>query len=462
MIVMKFGGSSVGDAQRIKDVCQIIEMNRDKHPVVVVSAVAGITDLLIEAAAEAQQGNNVSSRIVRKHMQLLKELDLPEELLSEELTELDKVLSGITLLKEVTPRTTDYIVSFGERMSAKIVAESCKQNGIESRAINAYDVGIVTNNNYGDAEILPRSYENLRRSISLLPDTLIPILTGFIAKDEQGEITTLGRGGSDYTAAVVGSAIGADEIQIWTDVDGMMTCDPKIVKQARTIDVISFDEAAELAYFGAKILHPKTLIPAINANVPVRILNTYNPEGTGTTVVQNVRTKGGVTAIAAKKDLSVINIHSERMLFAYGFLNKVFKVFSDHQVPVDMISTSEVNISLTVSGQYDLTDLLESLRQFVEVKLEKHKASICVVGAGIKHTPKIAGRIFSRMADNNINVEMITQGASEINVGFVISESDVDKAIVNLHECFFSEGEQNETGRMLHSDGDALQSGQDN
>src|SRR3989344_23615 len=392
MIVMKFGGTSVGDAKRIKEVTNIVKSEINKKPIIVVSAFSGVTDTLIKIANEASKGKVNIKNVEKRHYSVMKELNLGDSIIHEELKELKENLQNISSLREINPKTTDSIMSYGERISAKIVAAYMSKEGIATQALNSYDIGFITNSVSGDAEILKETEKNVNGFFKKFQGTAV--VTGFIGKDKNGNITTLGRGGSDYTAAIIGAAVNAEEIQIWTDADGIMTADPRIVRNAKTIEYVSYDEAAELAFLGAKVLHPKTILPAVRKNIPVRILNTYNPSGKGTTILKDVKKKNSITSIAYKKKMNVINIHSTKMFMSYGFLERIFDIFYKTKIPVDMISTSEVNVSLTVNGKYDTKFLVEELKKIAEVEVRTKRTSISVVGNAINHTPGIAGSIF--------------------------------------------------------------------
>lgn len=443
MIVMKFGGTSVGSSAMIREVASIVKASKGRRPVVVVSAVAKITDLLLQAAENAAKGDysQYVSSIMQKHSQIISELGLDSGIVDAEHGKLEERLMQIASAGSLSKKDADYVASFGERISAKIVAEHGRNEGMDTVSHNAYELGMVTDSNFGSAEILDETYSSIAKSISSLPKGQIPIITGFIGMTGNSEITTLGRGGSDYSAAIIGAAISAEEVQIWTDVDGVMTADPRIVKDARIIPTVTFDEASELAYFGAKVLHPKTIIPVMDKNIPVRVLNTYNPRGNGTTIVAGAggRELGKITSIASKKNISIININSARMFMMHGFLHKIFKIFDEHNAPVDMISTSEVNVSVTVDSKAnaDLKEVIEDLRGMAKVSIEGNKASVSVVGSAIKRTPGISGIILSALGSDNINVEMISQGASEINIGMVVNEEDAENAVRILHKTFF-------------------------
>lgn len=439
---MKFGGTSVGSAAMISEAVSIIKSHLQRQPVVVISAVSKITDMLIDAGRQAEKGQHhiALEAIKEKHNQIMEELGISPSLVEKEYRELEAALSLVAKKGSLKRKELDTILSFGERLSSKIVAERARKQGINAAAYNAYDIGMATDSNFGAAEILPEAHERIRESIAALPKGTVPIITGYIAKNSHGEITTLGRGGSDYSASIIGAAIDAEEVQIWTDVDGVMTADPRIVPDARTIPIVSFGEASELAYLGAKVLHPKTIIPVVNRNIPVRVLNTYSPEKEGTTILMAPREDAPtITSIACKKSISAINIHSPRMFQMHGFLHKIFKTFDEHNVSVDMISTSEVDVSVTVDTRThgNLPALLGEIGRMAETSIENGKACISVVGRSIKRTPGISSRIFTALAAERINVEMISQGASEINIGLVIREDQADSAIRALHRTFF-------------------------
>ena len=443
MIVMKFGGTSVGSAESIRRVAEIIAQadSRGSRPFAVVSAVSGVTDLLLASARRALDRNTSTKQIIleigKKHFELISQLGLDPGLISNELAELEHVLFGISLIRELTPRTTDYVSSFGERMSSRIVAAYARKCGVNTMPFNAYDLGMISDENFGEAEILPATYGEVAVAVRQIPEGVIPVVTGFIAKTANGEVTTLGRGGSDYTASIYGAALGAEEIQIWTDVDGVMTADPKIVPNAMTVDVVSFEEASELAYFGAKVLHPKTILPAMNKEIPVRVLNTFNPSGKGTLILSNVKAKNDITALTCKENIHVINVHSARMLLAYGFLNHVFRMFDQFKVPVDLIATSEVNVSLTVEKKFDISELVEKLKEFADVTVLSDRASISLVGDGIRVKPGVGGRIFSVLGKSGINVEMTSQSYADVNESIVVKQEQMRMAVRALHDEFF-------------------------
>jgi len=436
MIVMKFGGSSVKDATKMREVAEIVKSRLDRKPIVVLSAVKGITDNLILALDESlNEKFDAYNEIVKKHKEIINDLGLDESLVDDELDELKEALAVNSKVKEKDAKILDYISFFGERMSTKIFAGHMTKIGIKAEAFVSGDIGLLTDSGFGDATILESSFDKMEKSISKIK--VLPVVTGFGGKDEDGEFTTFNRGGSDYVAALFGAAVDAEEIQIWTDVNGVMTTDPRIVKEAKTISEISFSEASELAYFGAKVLHPKTILPAIEKNIPVKVLNTYEPNHPGTTILNKVDGKGSVKAIACKKDVTLVWINSTRMLNSHGFLAKIFTVFEKYSKSVDMIATSEVSVSLTVDDDSNLDKIKKELSKIAEVEIEKGKAIVCVVGEAMKNVPGIAGKIFSCLGKGDFNIEMISQGASEINIGFVVENDRAEDAVRVLHKEYF-------------------------
>lgn len=440
MIIMKFGGTSVGDADRIANVANIVKSNIKRKPIVVVSAVTKITDALIRLGKESAQGkgHETLEHIRKTHFEIIERLGIGKELLNGDLNELERLAGQIRSSNGINEKTLDHIQSFGERMSSKIVASQLNKIGIESQSFDSWQLGFLTNDEFGEAEPLDASYSYLNKNIKKLD--IVPVITGFIGKTEKGEITTLGRGGSDYTAAIIGAAVDADEIQIWTDVNGVMSTDPKIVANARTLEKVSFAEASELAYFGARVLHPKTILPAMRKNIPVRVLNSFNPRNKGTIIVNEpYKNRNAVKAIACKKNIILINIESTRMLGAYGFLERLFDIFYKYRKSVDVVSTSEVSVSLTIDNEEHLDDIISELKEISEVNVLNNKAIICVVGEGMRNTPGIAGRTFTSLGKKKINIELISQGASEINITFIVDGKDGERAVKALHNEFYGD-----------------------
>src|SRR5215472_7638525 len=359
--------------------------------------------------------------------------------LEEEFNALDDLLRGVVAVGELTPRTTDNIAGFGERVSSKIVTAAFSVRGLNASHVDSRQC-IITDANFTKAvPDFDDTNSRLREIVKpLLAHGRVPVMGGFIGATRDGVSTTIGRGGSDFTAAIVGAGLDAQRIEIWTDVDGMLTTDPSLCSQARRIKTISFEEAAELAYFGAKVLHPATLLPAIQKNIPVLVLNSRNPENEGTRITPTApKSKNLFKAIAAKKCITVVDVVATRMLMAHGFLKSIFEVFANHRCPVDMVSTSEVSVSLTVDSNESIAAIAADLAKLADVKYEGRKAIVCLVGENIKSTPGIAAKVFSAIGD--VTIRMISQGASEINISFVIDEADVPAVVTWLHETFFSQ-----------------------
>ncbi|MBN1256347.1 MAG: aspartate kinase [Planctomycetes bacterium] len=438
MIVMKFGGTSVGSLKSIDNVCKIIESRLDRNPLVVTSAHSGITNLLIAAAENAVAGKPDGREIEARQLGLVKDLGLDEALVRSHLDNLHDLLKGIFMLEELTPRTLDLVMSFGERMSSRVLAATLSKRSIKAVAIDAYDMGLQTDNIYGAANPDPISYPAIAKCWNQTEADVI-VTTGFIGKCSDGHITTLGRGGSDYSATIMGAAIGAEEVEIWTDVNGVMTTDPNIVPAAKSLPEISFNEASELAWYGAKVLHPSTIIPAMAASIPVRVLNTMEPDNPGTVIVDQTTATGGVAkSVVYKKNLTLINITSTRMLMSHGFMAKVFNIFEKYSVVINMIATSEVTISLTTDASAEnLKPALAELEQYSTVVAKDQHAIICLIGEGMGGVRGTAARVFDTLSRAGINVQMISQGAREINIAVCLNNADVDMAVKSLHQEFF-------------------------
>jgi len=447
---MKFGGTSVEDAAAIERVAGIVQSRIHERPFVVVSAMAKVTDQLLAMAAAAGRGDraqalDISRALRERHYLTAGELlgtGLHTELhgeLGSEFDSLDELLRGISAVGELTPRTSDYVVSYGERLSSMIATAAFTARDLPAIFVDPRTV-IVTDAQHSRA--VPQVDEindRLRDSIApLLEQRLVPIMGGFVGATREGVTTTIGRGGSDFSAALVGAGLSAERIEIWTDVDGMKTTDPRLCPDARRIKLISFEEAAELAYFGAKVLHPATVLPAVEKNIPVLVLNSRNPCNEGTRILaRTARSQSLFKAIAAKSRITVIDIVAARMLMAHGFLAKVFEVFARHRCAVDVVSTSEVSISLTVDSNEAIPQIAADLEKLAFVKYSGRKAIVCLVGENLRDTPGVAAQIFDAIRD--INVRMISQGASEINLTFVIDEEHVPEAVRRLHARFFTD-----------------------
>ena len=450
MIVMKFGGTSVGSAERVRGLGERVREHLPRKPAVVVSAFSGITDLLIRGARFALHRDPAAEaavhELVTRHNQAIDELVPPGDVKSRLLAHVEAVAgelrilyTGVHYLEELTPRSLDAISAMGERLSCQIVAAALERLGLPARAFEARNI-LVTDDSFGRAlPLMDQTQARVREMIvPFVEADGVPVMGGFIGATRAGVTTTLGRGGSDWSAAILGSLLPAEEIQIWTDVDGMMTLDPRVFPGARVIAEVSFDEAAELAYFGAKVLHPATIKPAVEKGIPVRILNSLNPEAPGTLITREARgTEGEPRAIAFKKGIAVILISQPRMLMAHGFVARVFEVFSLHRTPVDLIATSEVSISLTVDDPALVPNVQKDLMALGEVKVLANMAIVSVVGRGFVQRSGLAARIFHALRD--VNVVMISFGASDVNVSCVVAEADAERAVKSLHREFFGE-----------------------
>jgi aspartate kinase len=451
LVVMKFGGTSVEDAQAMKRTAGIVRGRRDRglEAVVVVSAMAKVTDLLLSSSAAAGRGDKagalaIGARLRHRHIDTATALLEPERFarlqvtLHQEFDALDDLLRGIAAVGELTPRTNDLVLSFGERLSSRMIAEAFDQHGLQGAHVDARSC-IITDASYGKAVPQESVIEEKLAEIvlPLIKAGKTPVIGGFIGATTGGITTTLGRGGSDYTAALVGGGMHAGAIEIWTDVNGIMTTDPRICPDALRVKTISFEEAAELAYFGAKVLHPATILPAVQKSIPVWVLNSRNPENEGTKITaMAAKCASPFKSIAAKKKLTIIDVVASRMLMSHGYLKAVFDVFDKYKCAIDMVSTSEVSISLTVDSNQQLPEICAELAKIADVKMEGHKALVCLVGEDIRGHNGIAGQVFS--AISHVNVRMISQGASEINMSFMIDEEDVEEAVRSLHDHFFA------------------------
>ena len=452
---MKFGGTSVEDALAIQRTADIVRGRRERglETVVVVSAMAKVTDLLLSGASAAGRGDKagalaIGARLRHRHIDTATALLEAErfvrlqQALHQEFDALDDLLRGIAAVGELTPRTNDLVVSFGERLSSRMIAEAFDQHGLRGAHVDARSC-IVTDATYGRAVPQENLIEERLAAIvlPLIEAGKTPVIGGFIGSTVGGITTTLGRGGSDYTAALVGGGMHAGAIEIWTDVDGIMTTDPRICPDALRVKTISFEEAAELAYFGAKVLHPATILPAVQKSIPVWVLNSRNPDNEGTRITaMSARCSSPFKSIAAKKKLTIIDVVASRMLMTHGYLKAVFDVFDKYKCAIDMVSTSEVSISVTVDSNQQLPEICAELAKMADVKMEGHKALVCLVGEDIRGHNGIAGQVFSTIS--HVNVRMISQGASEINMSFMIDEEDVEEAVRSLHAHFFADPDE--------------------
>jgi aspartate kinase len=447
--VLKFGGTSVEDAAAMERLSGIVRNAHGRNPVVVVSAIRGVTDALLQSVRSASDGDPEGGLAIlapqlERHRAIAAEM-LPQE----ERGEIDRVVGeaeeeirGLLRIVRSHPGTRlplqDEIVSFGERLSSILTAAILRSGGLDARMVDAREC-IRTTDEHTVAAPLPERTRGETRAalLPLLEAGVVPVLGGFIGSAESGATTTLGRGGSDYSAAIFGAALESEEIQIWTDVTGFLTADPRVVPEARPLARLTYAEAAELAFFGAKVLHPKTIQPAVESGIPVRICNSRKPELPGTLINgESSPAAAGIKAIAHKPGITLVQVTSTRMLGAYGFLRALFEVFERHRTGVDVVSTSEVSVSLSIEHTRRLPAILEDLEQLGSVRVSQENAIICAVGEGIGDMPGVAARVFGTIAD--INVVLISQGASSINLTFIVKESEVNAAVTRLHAAFFA------------------------
>ena len=451
MLIQKFGGTSVEDAKAIRNIAEIVRKELARHPVVVLSACAGVTNQLLQTASFASQGKKddalqTVAAIEGRHKKIIKDLFEPEtskflmKHISAFAEELAALVDGVSILGELTPRSLDMFASYGERMSSFIVHHYFETVKIRSFLVDARSF-MITDDQYTKAVPILDAVERKLREIvqPKVENKYVVVTQGFIGATQAGITTTVGRGGSDYSAALIGALLDVEDIQIWTDVDGILTADPSVVKDAKKIRVMSFNEAAELAYFGARVLHPETILPAVKKNIPVHVLNSRRPSSTGTLIVAKPKIDRQciVKSIAYKEGITVISIVSTRMFLAHGFLENVFDVFHKYETVVHTVATSEVSTSVTVDNVKNLGHILRELKTFATVSVSDKKAIVCVVGEHLKNSPGIAARVLNTITD--INVNMISQGASEINISFVIDEDHVDDVVRRLHKEFFSD-----------------------
>jgi aspartate kinase len=439
--VLKFGGTSVADTVALERAAAIVHAHGGPRAVVVVSALAGVTDALLRGArSELDAHFDRHDAIARGLLSPSAAARFRDELDGAR-RDVAALLDRLDSHAEARAALQDEIASYGERLAASLCAATLAAAGLTTRYVDARGC-IITDDAHGRAgPLFPDTERATRAAILPLVDAgVVPVLGGYIAATRDGVTTTLGRGGSDYSAALVGAALDAAEIQIWTDVSGVLTADPRVVPDARPVPRLSYREAAELAYFGAKVLHPKTIQPATDRRIPVRICNSRAPEDPGTVVAaaaDGAGRPGSVKAIAHKTGITVLQVASTRMLGVHGFLRALFDVFDRHRTVVDVVTTSEVSVSLTLDDTASLPAILDELRALGEVSVEPHRAIVCVVGEGLRSTPGIAARIFATVQD--INVSLISQGASRVNLTFVVEEGRVHEAVRRLHAALFAE-----------------------
>jgi aspartate kinase len=456
-LLMKFGGTSVADALCIRQVVDILEQhykNGDKLAVVV-SAQRGVTDQLIEITGKLPTAKDDSiivpliQALGKRHMTALEGAapDYVAEagaVIEERLICLQNILFAVYNLRELTPRSKDYIISFGERLLAPVISAALHQRGIPSTVLDGCEAGILTTPRHGESTALFESDERIKKRVGPLLEKEIPVIMGFMGCSASGTVTTLGRSGSDYSASILGAGIDADEIWIWTDVDGIMTCDPRVINDARVMGSLSYSEVMELSYFGAKVMHPRSIEPAMRKNILVRVKNTFNPSHQGTVIVRNgQRDNRVVKALTYIDKVAAININGAQMIGRPGVAKAIFTILAEHEVNVMMISqgSSEANISLIVDEEH-LNIAVQALSNLVKqgvVREVTHNHNVCavaVVGAGMAGAPGTGGRIFTALGKNCVNVMMISQGSSEANISFVVNQKDGARAVRVLHDEF--------------------------
>jgi len=444
----KFGGSSLANAERIDHVAKLIQSQIEegyRPRAVVCSAMGKTTNNLLSAGEFALEGRVCVDAIRTLHQSTMDEFGYPESTMKEVndlLDECQGMLMGVKMIQELSPKSLDQLVSYGERCSVRIMAARLNQLGVPAQAYDAWDVGLLTDSNFGDAKLLNSHETAVQRAFERIDPNVVAVVTGFIGKDPNGKITTLGRGGSDLTATALGASLGLDEIQVWKDVDGILSTDPRVVSHAVPLDQVSFEEASELAYFGAQVLHPIAMQPAMKYNVPVRVKNSYNPSAVGT-IIRREKSDSGrlVTAITYKKGITLLDLHSTQMLGAYGFLARVFSEFEKHKLSVDVLASSEVSVSLTLDKKQpvsEITMLMDDLKDCSTITRQDNMSILTLI-ADVDRSSEVLATVFRVFATQNIKVEMMSQGASKVNISFILKSDSLEAAITQLHSCFFDD-----------------------
>jgi aspartate kinase len=447
VIVVKFGGTSVQDADAIGRAADIVSGRLDRQPAVIVSALGGATNALIAIGEQSAKGHLIGAlrgveelraRHLRECERLLKNCDSSAEIaaeLSATFDELASLAEALSVIGHATPRTFDKIAASGEELSAQLIAAYFRLKGIPAEHVDAKKI-FITDSSFTAAEPQPDVIAERARELvqPLIDEGKVPVLGGFIGSNPEGVTTTLGRGGSDYSASLLGAALKASSIEIWTDVDGMLTADPRVVRGAQLIEEIRFDEASELASFGAKVLHPNTIAPAVRLGIPVFVYNSKKPEGKGTRITFDAPRRA-VSAIAGKTGITVVRVSAAKMLFARGFLRRVFEIFERNGTSVDVVATSEVSVSVTIDDPSSLDTLLVELSQLGDVSVERDRAIVAVVGAGISDESEAMGRAICALA--GIKVQMMSLSATGINLTVIVDSADLNDAMSRLHDEFF-------------------------
>jgi aspartate kinase len=451
-VVMKFGGTSVADSDAIRRLIAIVSAQAARSgatPVVVVSAMSKVTDQLLRMTADASRGERGTiatgvEEIRHRHLAAIDALvPLPGRAevtaaVEQHIDELRAMLTALAILREASPRSCDGIAAAGELLSSRVVAGALQAAGVETAWVDARKA-IVTDDQYTTAAPLTaETGDALKREVAPhLAAGLVPVIGGYVGATRDGVATTLGRGGSDYSAAIIGAGLAVAEIQIWTDVDGMLTADPRVVRDPRVVAHLSFGEASELAYFGAKVLHPSTILPAVSTDIPVRILNSRRPDAPGTLITARPPLNDRpIVALACKRNITVVEVTSTRMLMAHGFLRRLFEVFERYRTAVDVVTTSEVSVSVTIDDDRRLEEIACALREFAEVTIEPQMALLCAVGENLRVDPAFAIRMLAGL--DGVALRMVSQAASRRNVTVVIRDSDLPIAMSRLHNAWFA------------------------
>ncbi|MDH5560659.1 MAG: aspartate kinase [Deltaproteobacteria bacterium] len=452
-IIQKFGGTSIGNAERMLNVVGIVAQTIKKgtHPIIVLSATSGsnknegTTNKLLEASKAAIEGGTyykIIDMIEEKHHEIIKQAVTDKAIASQvrdeitlELNRLKSFLDAIQVIGEISPRSSDVILGTGEKLSARIFSAILNSHGIDSEFINLDN---LVDQDFDEInQIFCKYLQKRLKSIILNCGNRVPVVTGFFGFVPNGILKSIGRGYTDFTAALIAAGLKAKELQIWKEVDGVFSADPHKVKTARVLKSISPDEALELSYYGSEVIHPFTMEQVSAVQVPLRIKNTFNPDLPGTIIEHssdNNQFKSRATAVTVKRDITVLNLHSNRMLMAYGFMTKVFDVLNRYEIVIDMITTSEVNISMTIDDTHNLTKAIKELEKLGDVSIKKNMAILSLVGQRMKHSVGVAGEMFSRLAESGINIELISQGASEINISCVFEDRYSDQALQSVHK----------------------------
>jgi len=441
MIVLKFGGGTLATSERLERCLDLIERSAERNPVVVVSAHGNTTDQLIDLARRAVKGEIRTGPIRDYHHELAGALGVAAGMIDALLDRLESLLHGIGLLKELTPRTLDHVMSFGEQLSSRTVAGALAARGYQALPVCSYDIGLVTDSRFGDATPLQQSAAEIKERLSGFEG--LPVITGFLGKNQEGDITTLGRSGSDFTATYIGGALDAEEVIICKDVDGVMTADPTLDDRARNIPELSFEEASELAYFGAEVLHPAALLPAISKNIPVRVINAMRNDDVGTAILSNpVKTGAIAKSVVYKEDVTLLHLDSPRLHSVPRVLSDALATLGEEDIVAHMITTSEAGISLITQSGLDEARIgraVELLSPVAPAGATSHMAIICVVGEELKGRADSVGRIFQGLAKASINARVITRAASEINVAFLVTNDEIPAAVKALHGLILGE-----------------------